>query len=581
MGIEVVVADLAEGLPDGELCGVLVQYPGASGRVLDPRAGDRGGPRAQRPRRRRRRPARADAARVARRARRRRRRRLLAALRRPAVLRRPARRLHGGVRRARAAPARPAGRCLRRRRGPPGVPAGPADPRAAHPPRQGDLQHLHRAGAARRRRLDVRRLPRSRGPARDRDAHPPATPPCSRRALRDGRHRGRARRVLRHPDRARCPAGPPRSSPRARGPRAAPAPRRRRPRRALAPPRRTTRVARSPRVLRAFGVAAGTDLDALDRAGRRQPARRAAPADRLPHPRGVHRAPQRDPDAALPAPALGPRLRARPRHDPARLVHDEAQRHHRDGAGQPARLRRPAPVRARGGRGRLPRAGRRPRGLAGRGHRLRPGLDAAERRLAGRARRPAGDPRLPPRQRRHRPRRLPDPVVGPRHQRRVRGDGRHEGRRGQGRRRRHRRPRRPARAVRAARRRPRRDHGDLPLDARRLRGHHHRPLRDRARPRRPGLRRRRQPQRAARLRASPASSAATCRTSTCTRRSASRTAVAARASDRSRCAPTSRRTFPRTRCTPSRGQARTASARSAPRRTARPASCRSRGPTSG
>ncbi len=38
MGIEVVVADLASGLPDGELCGVLVQYPGASGRVLDPRA---------------------------------------------------------------------------------------------------------------------------------------------------------------------------------------------------------------------------------------------------------------------------------------------------------------------------------------------------------------------------------------------------------------------------------------------------------------------------------------------------------------------------------------------------------------
>ncbi|WP_341229153.1 aminomethyl-transferring glycine dehydrogenase [Nocardioides salarius] len=37
LGIEVVVADLAGGLPDGELCGVLVQYPGASGRVLDPR----------------------------------------------------------------------------------------------------------------------------------------------------------------------------------------------------------------------------------------------------------------------------------------------------------------------------------------------------------------------------------------------------------------------------------------------------------------------------------------------------------------------------------------------------------------
>jgi glycine dehydrogenase len=37
MGIEVVVADLTGGLPEGELTGVLVQYPGASGRILDPR----------------------------------------------------------------------------------------------------------------------------------------------------------------------------------------------------------------------------------------------------------------------------------------------------------------------------------------------------------------------------------------------------------------------------------------------------------------------------------------------------------------------------------------------------------------
>jgi glycine dehydrogenase len=37
MGIEVEVADLTEGLPDGDVSGVLVQYPGASGRVLDPR----------------------------------------------------------------------------------------------------------------------------------------------------------------------------------------------------------------------------------------------------------------------------------------------------------------------------------------------------------------------------------------------------------------------------------------------------------------------------------------------------------------------------------------------------------------
>ena len=37
MGIDVVVADLAHGLPEGEVSGVLVQYPGASGAVRDPR----------------------------------------------------------------------------------------------------------------------------------------------------------------------------------------------------------------------------------------------------------------------------------------------------------------------------------------------------------------------------------------------------------------------------------------------------------------------------------------------------------------------------------------------------------------
>jgi glycine dehydrogenase len=37
MGIEVVVRDLDEGLPEGDVSGVLVQYPGASGQVRDPR----------------------------------------------------------------------------------------------------------------------------------------------------------------------------------------------------------------------------------------------------------------------------------------------------------------------------------------------------------------------------------------------------------------------------------------------------------------------------------------------------------------------------------------------------------------
>ncbi|HWU21614.1 MAG TPA: aminomethyl-transferring glycine dehydrogenase, partial [Nocardioides sp.] len=37
LGIEVAVADLTDGLPEGPVTGVLVQYPGASGRILDPR----------------------------------------------------------------------------------------------------------------------------------------------------------------------------------------------------------------------------------------------------------------------------------------------------------------------------------------------------------------------------------------------------------------------------------------------------------------------------------------------------------------------------------------------------------------
>ena len=47
--------------------------------------------------------------------------------------------------------------------GKPALPHGAADARAAHPPREGDEQHLHRAGAARGDGQHVRRLPRARG----------------------------------------------------------------------------------------------------------------------------------------------------------------------------------------------------------------------------------------------------------------------------------------------------------------------------------------------------------------------------------------------------------------------------------
>ena len=48
VGIELAVADLAaDGLPDGDCFGVLVQYPGASGRVGGSASGDRGRARAR------------------------------------------------------------------------------------------------------------------------------------------------------------------------------------------------------------------------------------------------------------------------------------------------------------------------------------------------------------------------------------------------------------------------------------------------------------------------------------------------------------------------------------------------------
>ena len=88
------------------------------------------------------------------------------ALRRAARLWRPACRLHGGQGRAQALDARPHRRRLDRRARQPRLPPGAADPRAAHPPREGDLEHLHRAGAAGGHGVDVRGLPRPRGPAR-------------------------------------------------------------------------------------------------------------------------------------------------------------------------------------------------------------------------------------------------------------------------------------------------------------------------------------------------------------------------------------------------------------------------------
>ena len=85
----------------------------------------------------------------------------------PPGLRRPVVRLLRRHRGLPAAHARAASPARPRRRRPPRLRADAADARAAHPPREGDLEHLHRAGAQRAGR---RRLPVVAGPPRARRA---------------------------------------------------------------------------------------------------------------------------------------------------------------------------------------------------------------------------------------------------------------------------------------------------------------------------------------------------------------------------------------------------------------------------
>ena len=101
---------------------------------------------------------------ASRRSRRRRRRRQLAAFRRAARLRRTARGLFRDARDAyvRQVPG-PHHRRLGGQQRPARLPHGAADARAAHPPREGDVEHLHGAGAARQHGRDVRGLPRTLG----------------------------------------------------------------------------------------------------------------------------------------------------------------------------------------------------------------------------------------------------------------------------------------------------------------------------------------------------------------------------------------------------------------------------------
>ncbi len=139
--------------------------------------------------------------------------------------------------------------------------------------------------------------------------------------------------------------------------------------------------------------------------------------------------------------------------------------------------------------------GRSARSVARRDHWLRRGFAAAERRQPGRICRPAGDPRMAPLARRHRPRRLPDPVVRARHEPGKRRDGRHADRGGQMHGSRRHRRRRSARQGLGQCRTSGGADDHLPLHPRRFRGGRARYLQARSRVRWAGLSRRGQSQR--------------------------------------------------------------------------------------
>ena len=157
-------------------------------------------------------------------------------------------------------------------------------------------------------------------------------------------------------------------------------------------------------------------------------ATRAPPGQCISDAPGVQHASLRDEDDALHPAARAEGHRARHVDDPARLVHDEAERGVRDDPRDLAGVLADAPVRAgRAGRG-LPADLRGARGGAVPDHRVCGGVAAAELRRAGGVRRPDGDPRVSPRPRRDRARRRADPGQRARHESGERDDGRAEGR---------------------------------------------------------------------------------------------------------------------------------------------------------
>ncbi len=154
-----------------------------------------------------------------------------------------------------------------------------------------------------------------------------------------------------------------------------------------------------------------------------------------------------------------------------------------------------APSRTDGGlHGNFPATGR----LAGGNHRLRRGFIATECRIAGRIRGSAGHSRISCIARRSASQRLSHSDIGTRHESSQRDNGRIQGCVGRLLERWRHRPCRSSRESRRTRARSRRAHGDLSINARRIRADDSRNLRHRSRAWRPGLHGRREHERASR-----------------------------------------------------------------------------------
>ncbi len=189
----------------------------------------------------------------------------------------------------------------------------------------------------------------------------------------------------------------------------------------------TTTLADLVEILELFASAAGKKGAVVLAGARRSaggPARAAEAHQRVPVAPGVQRPSLGDRDDALHPQPRAQGHRARHVDDPARLLHDEAERRQRDVSGVVAGVLAHAPVRTRQPDRRLPAGVRRAGGRALRGDRLCRRVAAAQLRRAGRVRRPGRHSRLSPGARRPAPRRRPDSRVRARHQPGQRDHGR-------------------------------------------------------------------------------------------------------------------------------------------------------------